>query len=188
MANLARVRTVWSGSPVTGGGVSTIYVSEAKTGIVAAVAACFTSVRGLMPTGITLTTENTGDLIDVETGAITGTWTDGSTSLIATNGTGNYAAGVGARVRWQTNGVTNRRRVRGSTFLVPLTVAQYDTDGTIIPACITSMQSAFGSLMSALTPDLKIYTRPRNGAGGRSSNVVGLTVPDRVSWLRSRRT
>lgn len=188
MANLARVRTVWSGTPVVGGGVSTFYFAEAHSGFVADVASFWSALLSKIVTGVTLTTENTGDLIDVETGAITGSWTDGSTSVQTTSGTGSYAAGVGARIRWSTSGISNKRRVRGSTFIVPLSVTNYDADGTLVTAMVTSLGTAAGALFTGAEGNMRIYTRPVTGVGGKASAVVGYTTPDRVSWLRTRRT
>lgn len=188
MANLARVRTTWSGSPVTGGGVSTFYFAETHSGFVADLNAFWTAVKNILYTGITLTTDNTGDLVDVETGALSGTWTDGSTSIVTTGATGVYAAGVGARVRWSTNGITRKRRVRGSTFIVPLGSTGYDAQGSLDTATITTLSTACTSLFTGSEGNMRIYTRPVSGVGGKASAVTGFTIPDRVSWLRTRRT
>lgn len=188
MANLARVRTSWIGSPVVGPGVSTFYFAEASSGFVAAVSAFFVSIAARVPSGVMFTTLNTGDLVDINTGALTGTWTDGTTGTAATSGSGTYAAGVGARGRWATNGVRNGRRVRGSTFIVPLTSACYQSDGSIDGTVWTSLSSSFGTLYTATAPNMRIWSRPVAGAGGQAHTVIGPDLPDRVSWLRSRRT
>lgn len=188
MSNLARVRTIWSGTPVVGGGVSTFYFNEAHSGFVADLGAFWTALVTRIPAGVQLTTENTGDLVDVETGVLTGTWTDGSTQVVTTTGVGAYAGGVGARIRWQTNGIRNQRRVRGSTFICPLTTTQFDSDGTLLTAFITSLGSAVGALFTASEGNLRVYSRPRAGSGGAAHAVLNYTTPDKVSWLRSRRT
>ena len=188
MANLARVRTVWSGSPIVGGGVSTWYFSEAHSGFLADINSFFTAIRTIMPLGLTWTTENTGDLVDVTTGALTGSWTDGSSSLITSTGNAEHAAGVGTRIRWSTTGITNKRRVRGSTFIVPLPASGYDPQGTIVTATLTALGTAATALFSGSDGNMRIWTRPVNGVGGAAHPVVGYSIPDRVSWLRSRRT
>lgn len=188
MANLARVRTVWSGSPVVGPGVSTFYFTEASSGFVAAVSAFFVSLAARVPSVVTFTTLNTGDLVDIDTGALTGTWTDGTTGTANTSGSGVYAAGVGARVRWSTSGIRNGRRVRGSTFLCPLVGSAFQADGTIDGTVWTSLQSAANTLYGATAPNMRVWSRPVAGAGGQANTVIGADVPDKVSWLRSRRT
>ena len=188
MANLARVRVVWSGTPVVGGGVSTLYFNEAHSGFIADIGGALTTGKASFPAGVTWSIENTGDLIDVETGALSGSWTDGSNFSTSGTAAGSYSSGVGCRVRWATAGISGKRRVRGSTFLVPLAGASYDTDGTIGASTLTSLNTAWGSLFTNSEGNLMIYTRPVAGVGGRAHAATGMTIPDRVSWLRTRRT
>lgn len=188
MANLARVRAVWGGSPVVGGGVSTFYFDEAGSGFVAALGTFFSSVLGRCPPGTFVTIANTGDLIDIATGALSGTWTDGTTQTPAASNAGAYAAGVGTRVEWPTSGIRHGRRVRGSTYIVPIHSACYDVDGTLGGAYLTTFASAASTLYAAKGSIMKVYSRPSSAGGGQANQVIGANVPDRVSWLRSRRT
>lgn len=188
MANLARVRTTWTGGAVSGPGVSTFFVDEAASGFLTAFDVFWDSLKYVLVAGLSLQTLNSGELIDVATGGITGTWTDGVTSNISTSGTGGYALGVGARIVWSTTGITGSRIVKGSTFMVPLTAAQYDGDGTIVPATLGTITGAAATLATALGSDFKIYSRPIPGRAGSAHSVVSSAVPDKVSWLRSRRT
>jgi len=187
MPNLARVRTSWAGAPVTGGGVTTFYFDEAHSGFVADVAAFFVTLASRVPTGVLFTTLNTGDIIDEDTGALVGTWTDGTTSTAATSGGGTYSQGVGVRGRWSTSGIRNGRRVRGSTFVVPLVGSAYDTDGTISATPLAGITSAFSALYTAGAGFQYVWSRPVAGGGGQANLVIGSDVPDKVSWLRSRR-
>jgi hypothetical protein len=188
MPNLVRVRTAWAGTPIIGGGVTTFYWNEAHSGFVADLSSFWSGLLVHIPTGVQLTTENAGDIIDIETGAITGSWSDGSTAVQNTTGSGNYAGGVGGRIRWATNGITNKRRVRGSTFICPLVVGDYDSSGTLSTAALSAFGTAAGNLLTASEGNMRVYTRPVHGVGGKASTVVNLTTPDKVSWLRSRRT
>lgn len=188
MANLCRVRSVWSGAQITGPGVTTWYLAETATGFLSDINIFWGNVGNRFPAGLTVYTSNTGDLIDVDTGALSGTWTDGIVSSVNTSGAGAYAGGVGARIKWSTSGVRNGRRVRGSTFLVPLLASSYATDGTIDAAVLGSIQGFVNTLSTSLSPDLRIYSRPSGGQAGQASTVTGATVPDQVSWLRTRRT
>ena len=114
MSIILRVRTVWTGTPVVGGGISTFYFTQSATGMVADLHTFWAAIGNRVPLGVTWTTANTGDLIDDATGALTGTWTDGTSSSVSSSGTGTYAGGVGARILWQTSGIRNGRRVRGA--------------------------------------------------------------------------
>lgn len=188
MANLARVRVSWSGAPVIGSGVSTFYFDEAASGFSAAVRTFFSSLAGRIPAGVSILVQNSGDLIDVSSGALSGTWTDPNTGGITSSGTGNYAAGVGARVKWLTAGIRNGRRVTGSTFIVPLHLTAYDSSGTILNTVLGEIENAAQALLTATGTDMKVYSRPVGGGGGAAHSVVSRQVPDMVSWLRSRRT
>ena len=55
------------------------------------------------------------------------------------SGQGGFAAGVGARVVWETGAVRNGRRVRGSTFVVPIWSSAYETNGTLHTATINDL-------------------------------------------------
>lgn len=191
MANLNRVRAVWSGGGVTGPGVSTFYVRApiAPNDFVGALDTFFTTCVVNMPNSVTVNVQRSGEVIDETSGELVELW---SSSLAANprSGTdaGVFAAGVGARIVWNTAGVTNGRRVRGSTYLVPLGAGQFQSDGTINNTSRTTYENAANTLRAALPGSLCIWTRAVGGAGGKSSDVVSATMPDRVSWLRSRRT
>lgn len=187
MATILRMRCVWSGTAITGDGLTTFYLPQAETGMSAVVNTFFDSIKAYLAAGSTITIPDTGDLVDDATGELAGSWSDGSTSTVQTTGAGGFAAGVGARVKWSTQGVVNGRRVRGSTFLVPLSAAQYQSDGTLLDATKGVLQTAANTMNNAFSSGLLIWHRPVNGAGGSSHAVTSGEVPDKVSWLRSRR-
>jgi hypothetical protein len=188
MANLARVRCTWTGTAVVGPSVSTFYFTESGSGFVAALGTFFTSVRSLVPTGVAFRIESFGDLIDVATGELSGSWSDGSGTDVSANGAGSFSLGVGARVKWQTAGIRNGRRVTGSTYLVPLVDSAFDSTGTPTSAALTTIGNAAAALVSSATNELAIWSRPHDGLAGASNPVIASSAPDAVSWLRSRRT
>lgn len=173
---------------MTGGGLSTFYFKEAASGFVADVSAFFDAVKGVIAGATTIRIPGSGDLIDEGSGVLSGTWNDGSTTTIVSTGGGQWAQGVGARIRWNTAGITSGRRVRGSTYLVPITVGQYDGSNGLVPAAVTAMDAAADALVTAQLDDFVIWTRPRPGVVGKSSAVLSADAPDTVSWLRTRRT
>jgi hypothetical protein len=191
MTDLARVRAVWTGAGVVGGGVSTHYVdaSIAPVDYANAIDAFYQAVMPNLPVSVSVTVQRTGEVIDDATGTFIAPWSaaGATTARTGTDG-GPYAAGVGLRVVWNTNGVSGRRRARGSTFLVPLGAGQYDTAGTINNPSLANYQSAASALVAALPGSLVIWRRPRGGTGGGHNDVISAVVPDKVSWLRSRRT
>ena len=191
MTSIARVRVEWIGSAVTGGGVSTFYTSNlAPLAFVTALRTFFGSFNGIFPSTMELKYPGSGELVDDTTGAIAGAWAITAPGNTIGAGGNNYAAGVGARVRWETGAVTRRRRVRGSTYIVPCVNTAYDTSGTIDNASLALIQGAIPTLLAADGGSMRIWTRPRTTTSndGVAHPVVSGTAVDKVSWLRSRRT
>jgi hypothetical protein len=131
-----------------------------------------------------------GDLIEDSTGDIVGTWNDGTAGTFTGSGsTASWAAGVGARAVWVTSGRRSNRIVRGSTYLVPLMVGAYDTDGTLTTTYLSGLNNAAQSFFTATNPNMRVWSRPHPGQSDGTSHVVtGCGIVDKVSVLRSRRT
>jgi len=182
------VRVALGGTGQVGPGVSTFYFADAHTGFVADLTAFYEDLKDRFPQGMTVSVPNSGDLIDEATGTLTGTWTDGTAGAVTGTAVDVFAQGVGARIVWNTSGVTNGRRVKGSTYLVPLVAGCYDTGGTLLTTPLGDFTTAAFNLWTAGGGNMVILTRPVEGAGGKSSVVTSSSVPDKVSWLRSRRT
>lgn len=182
-----RLRAVWSGAGVVGPGVSTFYSLDTAVGFPAAVRAAFEAWKSLFPPAVTITVPNNGDVIDAATGELTGVWTEGSAPApVVGTGTGVYARGVGAQVRWRTPGIVGGRRVVGSTFLVPMVTLGFDTDGTLGAGAITTIQTGAAAYLAG-TPGALIWSRPTSSRAGATSLISSYTVPDRPSWIVSRR-
>ena len=188
MANVARVRAIWSGSPVTGGGVSTFYLSEAAVGFVADLRTFFDSCKALIPSGVLIDIPASGDLLDETTGVISGAWADTGALQVVCTGAGAFVGGTGARIVWATGGIRNGRRVKGSTFMAPLIGTAFEADGTPAAVTITTLANAASALRIALPSELLVYSRPGPSGPGMASEVIGSSVPNAASWLRSRRT
>lgn len=191
MATLSRLEVTWSGTPVTGGGISTFYSSNSDpTAFYTAVRAFFVAVGPSIASGVTFSFSPSGDTIESTTGQINGSWSLTTPTAVAASGSSNWAMGVGTRVRWLTAGITRGRRVRGSTFLVPLGGNLYDGTGSIADATVSTLATAAVTLAAADSGSMRIYSRPTSiaAADGVAHAVTGSDLPDRVSWLRSRRT
>ena len=187
--SIQRLRVSWSGTGVTGPGVTTFYgVADGTMAIQVGAAEFFSALDGLIPVGTTLTIPGGGDLLDEATGELEGTWGSAPTTTINCAGSGNWAAGVGARVAWETGTVRGGRRVRGSTFVVPLTVNSYESNGSLSTTAMGGLNTAVDRMMTQAAANLVVWSRPRPGLAGAAVPVSRGVVPDRVSWLRSRRT
>lgn len=187
MTLMNRVRVTYTGGVVVGPAVSTYYFSQAHTGFVADLFAFYDAVKDRFPSSLSWQIPNVGDVIDADDGSLAGAWTDGSSTGGVGLATNQCPAGVGLRIVWNTLGTTNGRRVRGSTFYVPLDATMYGTDGSL-SSSITQWQSAASTLVTASTNQMLIWTRPRENAAGGVNSVISATVPDKVTTLRSRRT
>ena len=189
MPNIERVRVELNGPAFVGPSVSTFYCAEGTVDtVVPALVDLYEALGTYMPNGSGMGILPTGDVLDAATGALVGAWTVSGTPGAGFSGDVVFAAGVGVRIRWTTEGFALGHRVVGSTFLVPLTSSVYDDDGTINTGPVNGMQDAVDTFLTTVGTDLRIWTRPKGGSGGGVSTVVGGTVVDKISWLRSRRT
>lgn len=191
MATLARVRLLWTGTTVVGGGVSTFYCSNSDpSAFISALRTFLGSSNGIYPAGTVIKFPSGGETIESSDGAINGAWTMTPLADLTGAGGATYAAGVGIRVTWNTAGITRRRRVKGSTFLVPVTSTIYASDGTIDNASLALVNGAIPTLVAADGGSFRIWSRPSapGATDGAAHAVLSGNAPDKVSWLRSRRT
>ena len=185
MAVLRRINVAWVGA--TGlPGVSVFY-APAATDAGADLVTFFNAIKGLIPAVATITVPTSGDTIDDATGTLASGWSSGTGAAIACTGGGNYWSGVGAYINWGTTTIVNGRRLRGRTFICPLTINQSDSNGTLLAACVTTLQTASTTL--AGSGHLSIWHRPSTpgASDGTSGLVSSALVPDQVTSLRTRR-
>lgn len=187
-----RVRVSWTNFPGAPG-LSTFYLGGGIVDVTA-IRAFFSALVARFPTGLTWQTPNSGDIVDVGTGRITGTWSGtGGGNTVGTATAAPYSGSSGAMVRWLTNGVVEGHRLAGRTYLVPLAGNTYDTDGSIGSATQTAIQAAGTTLIAGYGSNLVVFHKPRNAAGGdlgspgSVSAVASAIVPDLAVVLRSRR-
>jgi drug/metabolite transporter (DMT)-like permease len=128
-----------------------------------------------------------GDRFTDTNGDLTGVWTAAAVGNVVGSGPATCPAGVGACIGWSTGAIVNARRLRGRTFIVPLSSNAYDLDGTLVSGAV-SLLSTFGAAMMAAGP-LMIWHRPTTDAptSGTSSGVQAQKVRDKVAYLSSRR-
>jgi hypothetical protein len=187
-----RVRVSWTNFPGAPG-LSTFYLSSGTTDVTA-LKSFFSGLVARFPIGLTWQVPTSGDIVDVGTGKITGTWTGtGGGNVTGTATAAPYSGSSGAMVRWITNGVVDGHRLAGRTYLVPLAGNSYDNDGSIGSATQTAIQTAATNLITALGSSFVVYHKARNASGddlgspGVVSAVSSAIVPDLAVVLRSRR-
>lgn len=188
MALLFKITALWQNWPGAPG-YTNFYSLEA--GAIApqvdAIRAFFFALQGIIPSGITVTVQPSGDQINDANGNITGAWSVSPAPAVVTGSAGGtFAGNAGAVVSWRTNGVVANRRVRGRSFLVPLASTVYDSNG-LTTAAITTIQGAASTLVTAAAPNLAVWSRPTPLRSGSSHPITSSTVPDLSASLRSRR-
>lgn len=196
--SLLRVRTLWA--PPTGGqGVSTQYFDEtgATAGSIAnlmtAVRAFFVACQGAAANGTWWSWESELAVIDEVSGDITGYYSITPPATANAVGSGNYSAAAGACVTWQSQRVLRGRRMRGRTFIVPLSGGALDSNGTLGSGTITALLTAGNTLITAANAAghaMVVYSRP-DPAHGIVTGEIGVVelarVTDKTAVLRSRR-
>lgn len=191
--DMLRVTAVWSG--FTGGpGYSNFFfagggglISDAQQ-VSDRVADAFSELGGYIPAGVSIRTAPEVAVIDSDTGMATGYHNvDQASASINAQGD-NYAGPAGAVLTWRTDDVRFGRRIRGRTFIVPMTTASYEDDGTLSSNALGALRD-FADHMTSWDFDSEfgVWSRPRDGEGGVFASVTSYSVPDRVSILRSRR-
>lgn len=185
---IQRLRCEWGGPGVEGPGLTTFYAeADGTLAIQVGATGFFDAVKAMIPTGTTIEVPGTGDLVDELTGQLTGTWGSGTSTTITGTGSGTFAAGVGARVVWETGAIRNGRRVRGSTFVVPLVSGYYESNGTLSGAAVTNLETAIGNMLVQVPTQMRVWSRPGPSGPGAALSVASGSAPDKISWLRSRR-
>lgn len=183
---IERVEVQWS-LGVGGSGLTVMYALDGSQ-LAADLEDFFLAIASRIPASVTLSCAGSGDVIDEATGTLSGTWSDGTGWLHPGTGTGNFAAGVGASVRWTTAGIHAGHRVSGRTYLVPLNNFCYGSDGTLDAPALADLRTASSALVSATVGNLVIWSRPSTSSPGGASPVIAANVADAVSTLRTRRT
>jgi len=213
MTELIRIKLRWSGF-VGGPGYSNFHFRDYNAGgdgnpiddaYVQAAAGrvrnFFNGTKFLFPNTVTFHVENDAEIIEDTTGEMTDIRpVTGLTDVVGEAGaTTGYSAAVGAVINWRTSAVRRGRRLRGRTFLVPLSSTCYENNGTLNASCLTALQTAANGLITptANEPELGVYARPhrtKNTDGswttvpdGEWAFVRSATIPDMTAVLRSRR-
>lgn len=127
-------------------------------------------------------------VIDSDTGEVTDYQAITPDGTITGGGSGTFAGPVGSVVNWRTNDLRNGRRIRGRTFLVPLSSEAFDTNGTLTEAARLASTGFAETLVGGdFDSEFGVWSRPVGGSGGVFATATGFSVPDMAAVLRSRR-
>jgi hypothetical protein len=176
-----KVVTTWSGFPGAPG-FTTMYFDGASTPPLAALQTFWSTIKNIFPTTVSLQVANSGVSINLGTGKPDGTWSGTAQTPVVGTGANAYAAPAGAEVEWKTGQFSNGREIRGKTFLVPIIIATYQTDGTIADTNRDAITTAATTLMAA-TPKIGVWSRGKH----QWQTATSARCLDKVVVLRSRR-
>lgn len=197
MAVIARVRIGFDGL-IGLPGVSTFYCLE-PIGMIEPLKTLYTTLLLRMPLALTSQVETAGDFLEATTGTITGAWSAASTLPASGSAAGVYAAPVGLCLTWTTGTITDGKRVKGRTFVVPMSQNVYGADGSAENTNLTAIRDAAAAFQVATSGNLVVWHRPRAARAADGSRpavvaragshavVTGSFVRDKIAVLRSRR-
>lgn len=187
MANIREILTDWT-LPSGSGHVSVMYFNPAdpiatqRTNL----HTFWTAVKAFQSTGTIYVIRTTGRELDVNTGVLTGAWSEASVK--------NGAGGAGsvsvpdadqALLQWRTPTIVNGRFLRGRTFVPGLGIG-HTSGGNVLPTTATALAGAAAALVGSATPP-HVWHRPIAGSGGQSVAANTVTCWSEFAILRRRR-
>lgn len=199
---VAIVRTEWSGTS-GGPGLTQMAILGAAGGdwnpsgaqnAVNAVRSFWDSLKSFLPDEVKLQVMPIVDVYDRVTGDLVDSNVAATAPLsVQGTATGGYAGGAGLKVSWNTNQIRQGRRVRGSTFIVPVANTAFSLTGNIAAGAqttvTTSAQALIAALNSGATP-LGVWSRPgppSKPRAGFATEVLTGTCSSKTALMRGRR-
>jgi hypothetical protein len=175
----------------SGSGLSGATQAEADE-VTAKIHAFLTPIINVLPNVVKVQALSEVEEINPGTGDLIGFWNTPAKAERAgtASATAGWAAAAGAVISWSTAGVRNGRRVRGRTFIVPLSNECWDVDGTIKSVPLGSLTTGATALTTGSdVVRFAVWSRPSSpgASDGDDFNVTGFRIPDMSAILRSRR-
>lgn len=187
--DLSRVQIALGGPDLTGAGVMTLYFDATTQAVpnVAAIKSALSAAAIIFPTALQFTVPNSGDIIHAADGLLVGSWTGSGGGTVGGGGGGSAPQGVGACIGWSTDAIVKGRRLRGRTFLVPMSQGVFDGNG-LPTGQVTSSGTTLANALIASGP-LTIWHRPttKGGTDGSGGHVTSARVRQHGAFLGSRR-
>ncbi|HEY4599626.1 hypothetical protein [Corynebacterium sp.] len=191
---IIKVATRWTGFAGAPGYTNFFFGSDGESAdqvsaAVTAVSTFWNAIKTNIPNTVQLTVSPEVEALDERTGAL-GTVLTAQVppAPIAGGATGTYTAAQGLVIHWFTGGVRRGRRVRGRTFVVPLSTNALSSGGIINSAYQTTVQNAAQAMVDNALANLVVWARPTRGANdGEKHEVTSARVPSLQAVLRTRR-
>lgn len=159
MVTMSRVRVNWNGFPGAPG-INTFYFADPAIAL-PPLHALYTSLAPRVPMDVALTIDSSGDTIDSLTGKVNGQWAAAAQPGIQGSSNMLYASPAGVLLKWGTSAITDGRRIRGKTFLVPMAPSNFDAGGNTSFDTQTVLTGYLGTFIGAMPANMLIWQRPR---------------------------
>jgi hypothetical protein len=184
--------TYGSGSP----GVVTIYGTHSPAeddtsgqALLDRLEAALTAVAPIINSSTAFVSDGTVDDISAASGNLTGTRSLSGFSVSGSSGTSYAPKAVALCVNWLTSTYIAGRRLRGRTFVSPLSQFAQDNDGSPTSTAL-GYADDFGDAWLTGGPGgitTVVWHRPTGGSGGSTAQITAHSVADKFAVLRSRR-
>lgn len=188
-------RVQWAGTSITGPGVSVLHArtsggattSQCAQALADRARTFFDAVKAMVPAGVTWSFPPEATELDTATKQLIGVHAVTSPAdVLSTGAASSWSRPSGGRVDWLTTAIVNGRRLRGRTYLVPLTTGSYDATGSIATTAIATLETA-----AAAYRNTGVFTASQPAVWSRTHGILadisGSNVPDLVTVMRSRR-
>lgn len=206
MTTMYRIRAVWSGFTGAPGYTNLFFgaTDPLQAGADAAGGAVntfFTAIKSALPLPVTVTIDPAVALIEDTTGDQVDEMTLTTPPPGVSGVLGERFAGpAGACITWNTATFLQGRKVRGRTYLVPLTMSAFENNGTLDNTYRTTLSTAATALVTG-PGALVIFARPhdaqtaaesptgkaRAARVGAAALVTSASLKDKAAVLTSRR-
>lgn len=197
MAAIGRVRVGLTGLPGLPG-VCTFYAID-PIALITPLQTLWNVLLLRMPAAIRVQIETTGDIIEAQNGTLAGNWSTAPIGPQSGGAAGVYVAPAGVCLTWLTQTIADNKRVKGRTYVVPMSQNMYGADGTVEDNNLADVRAAAQVFQQATATNFVIWHRPREAKpadgsrpaitqrNGSHAVVTSAIVRDKIAVLRSRR-
>jgi hypothetical protein len=202
MAKIYQVVWVWA-NPSGGAGYTNLFYDgsvDSGSDALAAVTksrALFFNLQAVLPSGTSIAPSTDVRVLEDTDGKLQNIYTVTGVGGISGLGNASNAAPAGACIDWLTLTVHGSRRIQGRTFVVPIPIDKYESNGSLLSGAVATIASAAETMRTGAGPAFGVWGRPvfqkphttpptllRAGKWGAA---VSSRVPDKVAMLTSRR-
>lgn len=191
MANLTRLVWRWTGFPGAPGFTNFYHLaagSKTPSEAAAAERLLFDGVKANLPPSVKIDVDEAFTIWDSVTGDLSSASTLSAVpAQVVGTGATTFAGPTGAVVNWLTATPKGTRLMRGRSFLVPYSTSAFEANGTLSSVALIATQNAAQAMLTALGPNLVIWSKPTEENTPAIGPVTEVRVPDKAVVLRSRR-